>query len=346
MGDTYNGVMKIRNALAPGSIALSKKIGDISSEASKRLKWFDYYYAHGNNARLTCRHFDISPQTFYRWLRRYDPHKLQTMESRSRRPRRVRQPTFSMEQINAVLRLREAYPRWGKDKLAILLEREHVQISASMIGRILKYLKARGVLREPVSNPISVRKKIRPRPYAVRKPKEYQATAPGDLVELDTLDVRPLPGVILKHFSSYDVVSRWNVLGIYSQATATTAKHFLDAMEGRTPNKIKAIQIDGGSEFQSVFEEECQRRDIKLFVLPPRSPKLNGGVERANRTHTEEFYEVADSDFELADIRPKLLNWENVCNTIRPNQALHYLTPAQFLDQLNIDLKKEEVRCH
>jgi hypothetical protein len=27
-------------------------------------------------------------------------------------------------------------------------------------------------------------------------------------------------------------------------------------------------------------------------VLPPRSPKLNGSVERANRTHSEEFYQV------------------------------------------------------
>jgi transposase InsO family protein len=214
-----------------------------------------------------------------------------------------------------------------------------------MIGRILKYLKARGILQEPVTNHISVRKRIRPRPYAVRKPREYQASLPGDLVELDTLDVRPLPGVILKHFSSYDVVSRWHVLGIYTRATATTARHFLDDMEGRTPNKIRAIQIDGGSEFQSVFEEECRRRGIKLFVLPPRSPKLNGGVERANRTHTEEFYEVTDSDFELADIRTKLLQWEQICNTYRPNQALHYLTPAEYLDQLKAN-SKEEVRCH
>lgn len=112
-------------------------------------------------------------------------------------------------------------------------------------------------------------------------------------------------------------------------------------MVKRTPNKINAIQIDGGSEFQSVFEDECQRRGIKLFVLPPRSPKLNGGVERANRTHTEEFYEVTDSDFELADIKNKLLQWETICNTYRPNQALHYLTPQQFLEKRN-----KEVMCH
>jgi hypothetical protein len=33
-------------------------------------------------------------------------------------------------------------------------------------------------------------------------------------------------------------------------------------------------------------------RGLRLFVLRPRSPKLNGHVERANRTHTEEFHEI------------------------------------------------------
>jgi putative transposase len=336
----YNDVMKIRSALAPGSITIGKKVGDISADAIRRLKWFDYYNANNRNGRLTCRHFDISPQTFYRWLQRYDPKELKTLESQSHRPRHVRQPTYSMEMVNAILRLREAYPRWGKEKLAVLLQRENIHVSVSMVGRILKHLKNRGLLVEPISNYISVRKRRSQRPYAVRKPKEYPVKAPGDLVELDTLDVRPLPGVVLKHFSSYDVISKWNVLGIYTQATAITAKHFLDDMVLRSPQRIQAIQIDGGSEFQSVFEEECQRRGIKLFVLPPRSPKLNGGVERANRTHTEEFYEVTDSDFELADIRTKLLEWEQICNTYRPHQALHYLTPQEFLENI------EEVMCH
>ena len=335
--------MRIINGLAPGSILIGKRIADISQEANRRLKWIDYYYSYDGNARLTCRHFDISPPTFYRWFNRYDPKNLKTLESRSHRPRDVRQPTYSSALVNAVLRIRETYPRWGKEKLAVLLQRdEDIQVSASMVGRILKRLKERGVLREPIPNCISVHKWRPARPYAVRKPKEYQTAAPGDLIELDTLDVRPLPGVILKHFSAYDVVSRWNVLGIFSRATATTAKGFLDEMEKRTPYQIKAIQIDGGSEFQSVFEEECRRRDLKLFVLPPRSPKLNGGVERANRTHTEEFYEVTDSDFELTDIRTKLLELEKICNTYRPNQALKYLTPAEFLHQSKMKQNNED----
>lgn len=333
--------MRIISSIAKGTYQLTKLEINLSKEAKLRLSWFEYYTEHGKNARLTCRRFGISPQTFYRWLQRYDPHHPKTLESRSHRPQRVRQPTYTLEQIEAVRKMREQYPRWGKDKLAILLKRENIQISVSMVGRILAYLKSRNILREPVFNRVSARKRLYPRPYAIRKPKEYQPKLPGDLVQLDTLDVRPLPGIIYKHFSSYDVIGKWNVLGVYTRATAETASHFLDEMEKRTPHKIKSLQIDGGSEFQSLFELECQRRGIRLFVLPPRSPKLNGAVERANRTHTEEFYEVTDSTFELADLRAKLLEWEYICNTIRPNQALNYLTPSQYLEQAS-----KEVRCH
>jgi hypothetical protein len=38
------------------------------------------------------------------------------------------------------------------------------------------------------------------------------------------------------------------------------------------------------------FEPAWEAAAIRLFVLPPCSPKLNGHVERAQRTHTEEVY--------------------------------------------------------
>jgi putative transposase len=66
------------------------------------------------------------------------------------------------------------------------------------------------------------------------------------------------------------------------------------------PFGVRALSIDNGSEFMADFEAECAWRGIALFVLPPRSPKLNGAVERANRTHSEEFYEVTDAPLELA----------------------------------------------
>ena len=235
--------------------------------------------------------------------------------------------------VEAVLKLREEYPRWGKDKLVVLLHREGFTCSASTVGRILNRLKERGILKEPVSNYISARRRRWQRPYAIRKPKEYVANKPGDIVEVDTLDVRPLPGIILKHFTARDVISRWDVLEAHSRATSNTASGFIDVLLKRMPFPIKAIQVDGGSEFQDDFEEECQRRGIKLFVLPPRSPKLNRDVERAQRTHTEEFYEVTDASFELPELNRALLEWEKVYNTIRPHQALGYVTPLKFLEE-------------
>jgi len=52
--------------------------------------------------------------------------------------------------------------------------------------------------------------------------------------------------------------------------------------------QVKAIQVDGGSEFMAEFESECARLGLALYVLPPRSPKLNGCVERLNRTFRNE----------------------------------------------------------
>jgi putative transposase len=333
--------MRITTPVLTGTKKL-RNVTDLSRDASKRLKWFDYYITHGHNGRLTCRHFGISPQTFYRWKRRYDSRRLDSLEDRSHKPKRLRQPTWSSELAQEVLRLRETYPRWGKDKLSELLLKQGHQVSASMVGRILRRLKDRGVLKEPKPNYVSARKRQRQRPFATRKPKDYQINETGDIVQVDTLDLRPLPGVLFKHFTAHDVISKWNVTSVHRQANASTAAHFLDVLQERMPFPVKAIQVDGGPEFEAVFEKECQLRGIRLFVLPPRSPKLNGGVERAHRTHTEEFYEVTDSTFDLADLKQKLLEWEHVYNTIRPHQALGYLTPQKFLEQR----KKKEVRCH
>jgi hypothetical protein len=166
-----------------------------------------------------------------------------------------------------------------------------------MVGRIIGRLKDRGVLHEPIKNHVFVHRRGIRRPYAVRKPKGYEISRPGDLIQLDTLDIRPLPGVVLKHFTARDVISRWDTIDVCSRATASAAANFLNKLEQRMPFTVRAIQVDGGSEFEAVFEEECQRRNIKLFVLPPRSPKLNGHVERAHKTHAEEFYEVTQSSF-------------------------------------------------
>ena len=187
---------------------------------------------------------------------------------------------------------------------------------------------------DPRAGPVSARRARPPRPYAIRKPAAYAVTRPGDLVQVDTLDVRPLPGVILKHLAARDMVSRWDVVEVASRATSRTAARFLETLQARMPFPVHAVQVDGGSEFAGAFEQECQRRRIRLFVLPPRSPKLNGRVERSNRTHTEEFYEVTELERTVPAANSRLRQWERIYNTARPSQALGSRTPREFLRDL------------
>ncbi len=303
---------------------------ELSREARARLQWMDFYRAH-RNAALTCRRFGISRQTFYRWWRRFDPHDLTALEDRSHRPHRRRQPTWTPELADGVLQLRRQYPRWGKDKLAVLWARQGRPVSVSMVGRILTRLRQRGVLVEPPQARLRVLRRARFRRYAVRKPRSWSVSQPGDLVEVDTLELRPVPGVVLKQFTARDVVSRWDVVEAHGRATASRAAQFLTTLQQRMPFAVRAVQVDGGSEFAAEFEQACRQRGLRLLMLPPRSPKLNGAVERAQRTHTEEFYQVFPCSLELETLNRELRRWEQTYNTIRPHQALGYLTPQQFL---------------
>ena len=54
-----------------------------------------------------------------------------------------------LAELGAVRSLRQRYPRWGKDKLVVLLRRLGIDLSISMVGRILTRLLRTGELREP-----------------------------------------------------------------------------------------------------------------------------------------------------------------------------------------------------
>ena len=322
-------------------------LGKQSSRAAQnRLQWMLFYYFNGRSAARTCRHFGITRQTFYRWKRRFDHQDVGTLEARSHRPHKVRRPTGTAELAERVLALRRQYPRWGKDKLVVLLRRERCNVSTSMVGRILTDLKRRGALHEPPRPAVLLRahRKLRKRPWAVRKPKYWRITQPGDLVEIDTKEIRMRGRVILKHFSARDVISRWDVVEVHRRGTSLAAAHFLDTLLNRVPFPVRALQVDGGSEFAAEFELACQQKELPLFVLPPKSPKLNAHVERSHRTHNEEFYEVqADSD-QIPRLIHQLRRWEHPYNCVRPHQALAYLTPLEFLRQWKRTYGK--AKCH
>jgi transposase InsO family protein len=150
---------------------------------------------------------------------------------------------------------------------------------------------------------------------------------PGDLIQVDTLSVTLGPGEVNEHFSAVDLFTRAEV---HTKATANLAASFLAQLIAHTPFPIRAVQVDGGGEFMAEFEEACQGLGLRLFVLPPESPKLNGHVERMQRTFRDEFY-TRPLPSKIPELQQRLDAYLDHYNRRRPHRALGGLAPLEFL---------------
>ena len=335
MKGRYGIVMNIYGKILPGTKQINRIVA-LSREAKVRLSWIDWYHSHGKNAHLTCRHFGISPDTFYRWKNRFNPGDLLTLEDdrTTRTPKSLRKPETDPSLVWRTKELRETYPRWGKKKLWKLLEREGWNTSISTVGRTIERLRARGILIEPAIVTARLagqkRKRKNKRPYALPRDWNYEVNLPGDLVQIDTVYVNLPWGQTRYQFTANDYVAKHTARCAASTISSRAAKKILDNIEERFPYKIKAIQIDGGSEFKVEFERECQKRNIILFVLPVKSPKLNGVVERMQRTSREEIYDIKPMPLTLDEHNQLLEKEDYIYNHIRPHDSLDLLTPNEY----------------
>ena len=65
---------------------------------------------------------------------------------------------------------------------------------------------------------------------------------------------------------------------------------------------------------------------------------------RVPSTPDEKFYQVIPQNWNVAQLKPQLRRSEHIYNTVCPHQALHYLTPLEFLERWKSQQKKAE--CH
>lgn len=101
------------------------KILNLSRSVLLRLEWLIYYETSAkNNASLTCRHFDISAKTFYKWKNRFDGKNLKLLEDQDKAPKNKRKRTITAQEEMRIVAVRKKHIRWGKIKLAILYQRE------------------------------------------------------------------------------------------------------------------------------------------------------------------------------------------------------------------------------
>ncbi|BDG16751.1 hypothetical protein TbrSNM41_14850 [Thermus brockianus] len=244
---------------------------------------------------------------------------------------------WSSDLLIRVEALRKENPTWGRWPIWLTLRKEGFAVSERTVGRILAYLEAHGRVESVAAFLAQARRGKggrRPRrPYAQRKPKGYEVGHPGDLIQVDTLTVTLGPGETIQHFSAVDLFTRFSLAEVHTRATANLAASFLARLMVRAPFPIRAVQVDGGSEFMSDFEEVCERLGVKLFVLPPRSPKLNGHVERMQRTFRDEFY-TRPLPSQIPELQRELDAYLDHYNRRRPHRALGGLAPLEYLARI------------
>lgn len=322
----------ITRAAQSASRLLAAKSPDIEAQRRRDAvaRW-RRAMADGLRAPQAARAVGVPRSTLYRWEKEPEP--------RSRRPHQTRKPSWTPALAKAVEDLRADNPMWGKRKLVVLLRREGMAVSTSMVGRILRKLMDRGVItpvptlrRRPAARRICLNARER---YARRLPKGHKPIRPGELVQIDTLFVNVRPDTAIKHFTAYDPVAKWTVGRVGTAASSQAAKALLDKLCAEAPFPIAGVQVDGGSEFKAEFEKACADKGLTLFVLPPKRPQLNGAVERAQGSWRYEFYGCFDLPHRIDKLQAHVDAFAHRYNHHRPHQALGDRTPAEYLASIS-----------
>ena len=148
-----------------------------------------------------------------------------------------------------------------------------------------------------------------------------------------------LDGVIIhwngqKHtfLSALEIKSRQAWAKQVPSLSSQQARLFLKEIIKGLPYQIHTIHTDNGSEFLGEFHRYTEENQIKHEFIYPRSPKINGVVERFNQTIQTEFIKRCDAlYYDLDEFNQKLVRYLAWYNTRRPHYSLKFDTPANYL---------------
>ena len=245
------------------------------------------------------------------------------MRDRPRTPQRSPRAT-AREVISKILYLRQHY-HFGPGRIAAYLKRFHgIVIAGSSVHRILQ---RHGMNRLPANQ--------KHQPHGKRWLR-YEKPQPGHRLQLDVKFLERSPGTRrrLYQFTAIDDCTRIRVLKVYDACTQRSAIQFIDEVRRRLPFRVHVVQTDNGAEFQSQFHWHLETQDIRHVYIRPRTPHLNGKVERSHRVDDQKFYQLLDKDGVTDDIHlfnEKLREWEDYYNYHRPHGALGGQTPHERL---------------
>jgi transposase InsO family protein len=311
-------------------VAAARSPDDVPADARSRalvVAWIDERRARGATRDDACRILGVSSRSYTRWrsiLRRDGVRALSRRGTRTRR----RVPWRRREIREAVERLRLQRP-CGKEKLAVLLAREGIVVSASTVGRVLRELMTRGRIQRLGWRPQRSWRARPARPHARRQRPFERAQQPGELIQIDTLhEYSHLRARY--HFSAVDPTRKFAHARLYDRASSRSAEGFLRECLERWPDRILSVQVDNGSEFRGDFERACAKLELELVTIPPSRPQRNGCVERLQRTFRDEHYAYEPASLDLNGANAHLDTYLHYYNHHRPHHALQLKTPMAY----------------
>jgi len=245
-------------------------------EARRRLTWIRLY-EETHAAGLVCRRCGISAPTLRKWLRRYAEQGEAGLVSQSRRPKtRPRRKVFEQEEA-WILELRRERT-FGARRIQRELRRRH--------RRHLGLEAIHTVLKRHAAPPLQ-------RPERPQPPLRYSASLPGERVQMDTMKLAPG----LCQYTFIDDCTRYLIAALYPCRTAANTLDFLEQLFDEIPFPIQRLQTDNGAEFMAYkVRDELSAMRIKHRPITPRTPHLNGKVERAHQTMLTEIYATTTFD--------------------------------------------------
>lgn len=316
--------------------------------AKERMKILSFYDRYGEMA--TKEAFGTNRKTVCVWRKRLRSgnNHLGVLVPTSTRPKTPR--TMRVDpRIVAYIRLqREQYPRRSKEKLKPFVDQESRRldlpmIAPSTIGKVIKqnnlfFFKGRKIYHNPATKWGEMKQKKRIRVKRAPKPVGF-----GHL-EMDTV-VKIVDAMKVYIYTAIDVRMKVSFAYPYTRLNSQNTVDFFRKLQLVYPVPVIEVQTDNGLEFLGDFDAHLEKQNIKHSFTYPRCPRINGVVERFNRTISEELLEpnlhlLHDPLIFCA----KLVDWLIYYNCYRVHQSLGLQTPMGYLVSEG-GMSKKTVTC-
>lgn len=294
-----------------------------------RLAWFRAAEELGS-VTAACKYYGIARSEYYYWHSRWlnEGKALTSLYDRPKTPK-SHAKDVDEETVDLVIQLRLSLG-YGEAKLAHVLARDYgVTVSRHGVGNILR----RARLTTPKPRRRRAQRRLSDRSYV-----------PGEVGQMD-----------VKHWKraayQYDIVdcaTRIKYKRLYPGVNPVYTVDFLEhaARFFGPAFTFQCIQTDNGMEF--VYDQLPQTKPETLAApqrwlaehgirhgrIPPRSPHLNGRIERSHGVDKDRYKKLTTNSHSKDELQAFLTEDCLDYNFYRPHSMLGMLTPVEYLQSI------------